>query len=283
MKKARILLTGGSGFIGRNILEKLSQKHILSAPPVNELNLLNSNEANSFFRTRGYFDVVLHAANIGGKRDTKDTPDVVYKNTLMFFNLVRNKNYFNRLINLGSGAEYGKDRPLVKIKESKFGEAIPKDYYGYSKFIIANYLETSGIGNNLRLFGVYGKFENSSTRFISNAIYQVVLKKPIVINNNVYFDYLYVDDLVKIINYFIQNKSKSISYNVGTGKAISLLTIAKKIVSVLKSNSKIILRTKSFGLEYSCDNQRLMRELGKIEFTPHEHAIISLYKWYKKI
>ena len=282
MKKLRILLTGGNGFIGKNILEKLSQKYLIVSPTVSQLNLLNADETDNFLKTQGFFDVILHSASVGGKRNQKDSSDVFYKNTSMFFNLIKNKNSFGRLINFGSGAEYSKDKPLVKVKEDEFGKRIPKDYYGFSKFIIASYLESHKIGTNLRLFGVYGKYEEIGIRFISNAINQVVLKKPIVINNDVYFDYLYVDDLVKIIDHFIQNKSKFISYNIGRGKAVSLLTIAKKIVRVLKSDSKITLKTKSLGYEYSCNNERLIHELGETEFTQFEDSIINLYNWYER-
>lgn len=282
MKKLRILLTGGNGFIGKNILEKLSQKYSIVSPPINELNLLNIDQTDNFLKNRGFFDIVLHAASIGGKRNRKDSASVIYANTSMFFNLTKNKNSFGRLINFGSGAEYGKDRPLVKVKEDEFGKRIPKDYYGFSKFIIASYLESHKIGTNLRLFGVYGKYEDIGIRFISNVIYQVILKETIVINKNVYFDYLYVDDLVKIIDHFIQKKSKFISYNVGCGRAVSLLTIAKKIVRILKSNSKITLKTKSLDNEYSCNNERLISELGVFEFTQFEDSIINLYNWYER-
>lgn len=280
MKKLRILLTGGNGFIGKNIQEILSNKYTLIAPTVSQLNLLNIDSTNNFLTRRGYFDVVIHSANVGGKRNKKDDATIVYKNTSMFFNLIRNKNCFKKLINLGSGAEYGKDKPLVKVLENEFGKNVPKDYYGFSKFIISNYLETSGFGINLRLFGVYGKYEDTNIRFIPYVINRILDRKSIIINNNVFFDYLYVNDLVRIIEYFINNKSRFISYNIGTGQAISLLALANKIVKVLKSNSKIILKTKTPIFEYSCNNQRLLDEVGKFEFTSFEDSIRYLYNWY---
>ena len=60
MKK--ILLTGGSGFIGRNILEShLSEKHEIQAPKSFELNLLDSLSVDEYFKGKE-FDVVLHSA-----------------------------------------------------------------------------------------------------------------------------------------------------------------------------------------------------------------------------
>ena len=50
----------------------------------------------------------------------------------MFHNLCAAKEYFNRMIVLGSGAEYDKRRGISLIKESQFGEITPADEYGPS-------------------------------------------------------------------------------------------------------------------------------------------------------
>ena len=59
MKK--ILLTGGSGFIGKNILESfLVEKYELIAPSSHELDLLDTDCVNKFFKGKE-FDIILHA------------------------------------------------------------------------------------------------------------------------------------------------------------------------------------------------------------------------------
>lgn len=284
MKKTRVFLTGGSGYIGKNIVEQLGDIYDFTYPRHSQLELLNSEDVEKFFKTRGPFEVVIHCAFVGGTRKDIDTSETLRDNLRIFFNIARNENYFGKLINMSSGAEYGKHRPVTKVKEVDFDKVVPlkTDYYGFAKYLIGKYIESCSNMINLRLFGVYGKYEDIGIRFISNVIYQVILKKTIVINKNVYFDYLYVDDLVKIIDHFIQKKSKFISYNVGCGRAVSLLTIAKKIVRILKSNSKITLKTKSLDNEYSCNNERLISELGVFEFTQFEDSIINLYNWYER-
>jgi len=245
---------------------------------INE-DLLKPKDVNNYFKKHNYFDVVIHAANVGGKRNKKDNADVVYQNCLMFFNLVKNKNYFNKIINLGSGAEYSKDRSLEKVTENEFDELIPGDYYGFSKFIIAKFLEEAQIGVNLRLFGVYGKYEDYRIRFISYVILRIIKKKNIDINKNVVFDYLYVDDLMQILEYFIKNDVKYVSYNVGVGKPLSLLTIANKIKQGLNSKSRINLKSKVLGYEYSCNNNRLLNETGKLKFSNFEDSVKNMHGW----
>lgn len=45
------------------------------------------------------------------------------------------------MIHFGSGAEYDKSKPIVKVKETDFGKVIPKDEYGFFKYICSKYIE----------------------------------------------------------------------------------------------------------------------------------------------
>ena len=71
--------------------------------------------------------------------------------------------------------------------------------YGFSKYLISQYIEKSDNCVCLRLFGVFGKYEDYEYKFISNAIVKNLLQMPIRIRQNVYFDWLYINDLMKIV------------------------------------------------------------------------------------
>ena len=80
----KILLTGGNGFIGKNIQESfLADKYDIYAPRSFELNLADTTSVDDFFRTRK-FDVVLHAAVKPGHRNAKDPTNLFYTNIRMF-------------------------------------------------------------------------------------------------------------------------------------------------------------------------------------------------------
>lgn len=279
MNTTTIFLTGGGSFIGRNILEKLSTKYKIFAPSHKELDLLDSNSVDSFFKGHR-MDVVIHAAYIGGSKKPY-VPDAVEKNLRMFFNIVRNYIHFKKMIHLGSGAEYDKSRPLVKIKEENFGDRIPIDQYGFSKYLCSLYASNLKKVVVLRLFAIFGKYEDMDTRFISHAIYCALFNLPITIRKNVFFDYLYVDDFIRILEYFIDSESKEKSYNIGRGESVDLLNIANLINKISKNNSKIIIKKKGIDNEYTCDNSRLKREIHNLQFTRFEESIRELYSWYK--
>lgn len=278
----KIFLTGGDGFIGRNILENLGKKYNFVSPPANELDLTNT-EAVYDFLEKEKVDMIIHAANIGGARGREEPADAISVNLKMFFNLVRAKDFYKRMIMFGSGAEYDKTKPIIKTKEDDFDKHVPKDQYGFYKYICSKYAEKTNFITHIRLFGVYGKYEDYKTRFISNAICRTLFDLPISINQNVIFDYIYVKDLVKIIDYFIEKEPKFKFYNVGTGNSVDLLTTAKKILQISGKKLPVIVKKSGLNNEYTCDISRLSAEFTKLQYTNSELAIKDIFKYYESV
>jgi GDP-L-fucose synthase len=91
---------------------------------------------------------------------------------------------------------------------------------------------------------------------------------------------MYIRDFVKIIDYFINHTPKYKSYNIGTGKRIDLLTLAKKINAIAKVKQPIVIAKSGFGNEYTCDTTRLYKEVPKDILTPINETLQELYGWY---
>ena len=168
------------------------------------------------------------------------------------------------------------------MKETYFDIHVPADSYGFYKYVCSRYLESVDDSVVLRIFGCYGKHEDYEIRFISNAICKAVFDLPITITNkNVFFDYLHVNDLVRIIEYFIENRGKYKYYNATPDRSIDLLTLAHKIRSISGKNSDIVIKNEGLGPEYSGDNSRLKEELKTARFTSIDDGLRDIYKWYQ--
>ncbi|MEK7060638.1 MAG: NAD(P)-dependent oxidoreductase [Patescibacteria group bacterium] len=279
--KTRIFLTGGSGFIGRNILEQLGEKYAIVAPTHTQLDLGNVDRVEAFLKQYPV-DVVVHTANIGGNIAEKNISGVMAYNLRIFFNLVHNHRYFKKFIYLGSGAQYGKQSSIIRVREEELDTRIPSDEFALYKYVCAQFIEGTPLNTvNLSIFGIYGKYEEYAFRFISQSLCRALFDLPIVIKQNVKFDYIYVDDFIRILEYFIEHDQQYRTYNIGTGIPIDLVTIAQRIVIITKKNIPILFEKKGLNLEYTCDTARLRKELSGFQYTDFDTALSRLYDWYK--
>ena len=124
----RILITGGSGFIGRNLAEQLGSRYEVLAPSSGELDLLNEQAVREYLSTHR-FDVIVHAATTRSNRRLAAPPDLLDRNCRMFFNLVRNlvpkQERFGKMIHFGSGAEYDRVQLPALVPEDYFDTHVP--------------------------------------------------------------------------------------------------------------------------------------------------------------
>lgn len=280
--KKKILLTGGSGFIGKNIQESfLSDKYTIVAPSSSDLNLLDTQSVDKYFKRKS-FDVVLHAACKPGHRNAKDLKDIFYSNVRMFENLVRYRNKYKKFINFGSGAIYDTSKNISSVKEDKIFDNIGKAEHDFCKYVIAKRIESLDNFLDLNIFGIFGKYEDWQIRFISNSICKTLFNLPITIKQNRVFSYLYIDDLMPILDFFISNPVKYKNYNIVPDKKISLLEIAKIIKELCNEKNKIKVSKRGYGFEYTGNNSRLVKEFKNVRFTDIKDSIKNLYNYYKQ-
>ena len=277
--KQTILLTGATGFIARNLRHQLQEKHNVSAPTRAELNLLNVEAVEAYLRDHR-FDVVIHAANTNNVVHPEHAAQMLDFNLRMFYNLERCSQLYGKLYYFGSGAEYDLRHYVPRMTEEYFGKHIPADPYGFSKYIMSK--AAKGNIYDLRLFGVFGPHEEWRRRFISNMIYQALSYDVMRMDRNMYFDYLYVNDLAKILEWFLHHDPRYHHYNVCTGEEIDLLSLARIVREETGSSAEIMMNGTEWKLPYTGSNARLLGEIGDFQFTPIRTAVREMVVWYRE-
>jgi UDP-glucose 4-epimerase len=279
-----LLITGAEGFVGKNLSKDLAQgRFAILSPTREELDLTDAPAVQTFF-SKNEIDVVIHSATT--LRDGFSyPPDTCESNLKMFFNLQRFKKKNTKLINIGSGSEYSRTHWHGKMSEDFFDENIPVDSHSYAKYLISKYIQDASDESlvSIRLFGIYGKYEDYRYKFISNAIVKNILKQPIVINQNVLYDYICVSDLSRLLLRLIEQPLRHRSYNMTPAQPIDLITIANLINEVSDFKSNVVTLNPGVGVEYTGNNERLMREIGEFQFEDPKISIEKLRNYYLEI
>ncbi len=268
----RVLLTGGSGFIGRNIKPILEKKVILFAPTRKELDLKNEIAVREYIKNNN-IEIVIHAANPNPVKNSLDKAESMFEDSIrVFMNLYHAEDLYERMYTLGSGAEYDKSKEISLIKEEEQGRSVPYDTYGLIKYTIDKIIAGSVKQYNLRIFACYGPTDHES-KFITHCVQCCLKKEDITIRQDCYFDYMQVTDLANILLYFVNNIPKFHTYNVCTSKRILPSEIAKMVQEEMDVNNKIILLKEGFNKEYTGNNSRLIEEIGDYHFIDLREGI----------
>ena len=93
-------------------------------------------------------------------------------------------------------------------------------------------------------------------------------------------DYLYIDDLCKIVEWAINNTTKFHDYNAVSGRKYSLYDLAESVRKVMHTDVPIYIAKDGYFNEYTASNKRLLSEMGDFEIENIELSIKKLSEWY---
>lgn len=254
-KKKKILVTGGAGFIGSNLVDELVNKNF-KVVVVDDLSFGKKkyvNEKAKFYKLsiekkslREIFkkeksDIVFHLAAQKDVRKSVDDPVFDAKiNILSSLNLLQNCLEYNikKVIFASSGGAIYGDTNKVPTKEDH--PEWPVSPYGVAKLSIDKYLHYYKKAHeldyvSLRLANVYGPRQDAEGEAGVVAIFikKMLEKKQPVIHGkgDQTRDFVYVDDVVGACLLSLKNKVSGV-YNIGTSKETSVNQIFRKIKKI---------------------------------------------------
>ena len=249
----RVLVTGGTGFLGKNIKEHLSkflgEGYSLSLVGSKVYDLRCQQACRKMVQ---YYnpDVIIHTAgSVGGIGANKSNPGkFMYENLIMGANLIERARLEKvpRFIFLGTVCSYPKHTP-VPFEESELWKGYPEETnagYGVSKKTVGKLLELYGEqygmrGANLLLVNMYGPHDHFNLTN-SHVIPALILKFYNAVKNGDQMvtiwgsgkatrEFLYAPDCVEAIAKAIKTEPGLRPINIGTGKEITIKELVEEI------------------------------------------------------
>lgn len=208
----KILITGGSGYIARNLKRMFENVgHTVLAPSRQELDMTNLKLVIDYF-SENMPEGIIHTAIKGGDRGYEDTPKDFSDNIVMFENLMKVTNHDTPIVIYGSGAAFDRRYDINEVEEESIFKAWPIDLYGLAKNIIARRTMTGPLRyRSIYLLNIFNCFnyDEDSTRFIRRSITNVKCGLPIEIHKNKQMDFFYFDDLFSLTEDFLLHPSEN--------------------------------------------------------------------------
>ena len=277
----KILVTGGSGFIGKAFIKKYRGKLDIVAPTHEQMDLSNARDVANMFRAHK-FDAVVHLAGAGEHKEqtTLEADNLIMFKNIQYMSIVHG---VKKLITVGEGVEFDRSRPIVDFKEDMFGKSIPSDGYGLARYLINLLASKDKITTVLRIFNVYGM--GGGKRPINNIVAAGARgKKQIVIDRDRTVSAVSVDDVARVIYEFLRGDYEVGDYNLVSNDKMSYLDIAKTVKRLVKrdgGNIDIVVKKPEPELEYTANNEKLISTLG-IKLTSTSTGIKKLYEEMQK-
>jgi len=305
LQEKKILVTGGTGFIGKHVVNNLIEKRNVPqenifVPVFEEYDLREMENCKKAVENR---DIIIHLAALTGDIELhKLYPGkIFYDNIMMGVQLMEAARIagVEKFIGIGSVTAYPEkaDSPL---KEGQLWDGYPVKIhapYGFAKKMLLvqgqAYREEYGFNAiNLLLTSVYGPGTNPQSGYVISSIIDRIKKaqkegkdfievwgtgKPIR-------DFLFVEDAAEGIVSAAEKYDKPEPVNIGSGKEISIKDLVDLICKLMNFKGEIRWETDRLDgqLERAIDVSRAKKEFNFSAVIPLEEGLKQTLDWHLK-
>lgn len=312
--KTKILICGGSGFIGQNLVNffKRKKKYTIWAtynkkkPKLKNVNWIKINLCNPKAVDRiikGKDIVIQAAATTSGAKQIINRPYIhVTDNAIMNSYIMKScsDNKIKHVIFFSCTVMYPNTRNKLSENFKINYNNIDRKYFGVAQTKL--YIEKickffSMIGKtkftcirHSNVYGPFDKFDLDKSHFFGATITKVLTSKNNSILNvwgkgNEYRNMLYIDDLLSFV-YLVLKKQKSSFeiYNCGSDNAFKVKDIILKIIKISKKKLKIYYdKSKpTININILIDSKKAKKQIGWKPKISLEKGISKTLSWYRK-
>ncbi len=277
----KILVTGGSGFIGKAFIKRFRKQFDIVAPTHEQMDLTDARSVQRQFAAQK-FDAVLHLAGLSerGKHETLEADNLIMFKNIQYMAIAHG---VKKLITVGEGVEFDRSRPIIDYTENMFGKYIPTDGYGLGRYLINLLASKDKITTVLRIFDVSGAGGGLTLPINKIVAAGARGKKQITIDRDKVVSGISVDDAVKVIAEFLRGDYPRGDYNLVAPDKMSYVEIAKVVRRLVRKdggNIDIIVKNTTQDNEYSASNQKLANTLP-VRITSMQNGVKKLYEELK--